>query len=126
MGGNLTAMNLLPNEAIVYRTRVHRIVLIATALILLPLFDFCGFWGVFFLIGGIQEFNVGIIIGAVIYLLPPLFFVSAGIRQMGSANFMVTNKRVILNGGQGVFKHHEAEITLPEIQSIIAQPSRFA
>ena len=66
-------MNLLPNEVIIYRTRVHWVVLFAPALILLPLFAFCGFWGFFFLIGGIQEFDVGIIVGGIIYLLLPSF-----------------------------------------------------
>lgn len=120
------AMNLLPDEVIVYRTGVHWIVLSAPTLILLPLFAFCGFWGVFFLIGGIQEFDAGIMIGAIIYLLPPAFLMSAGIRQMRSANFTVTNKRVILNSGKGILKHHEAEMPLPEIHSILVQPSRFA
>ena len=125
-GVNLTAMNLLPNEVIIYRTRMHWVVLIAPVLILLPLFAFCGLWGLFFLIGGIQEFDVGIIVGGILYLLPPSFLISVGIRQMRSAKFVVTNKRVILNSGKGVLKHHEAEIPLGEIQSIVIQPSRFA
>jgi hypothetical protein len=119
-------MNLLPNEVIIYRARMHWVVLIAPALILLPLFAFCAFWGFFFLIGGIQEFDVGIIVGGIIYLLPPSFLMSVGIRQMRSAKFVLTNKRVILNSGKGVLKHHEAEIPLGEIQSMVVQPSRFA
>jgi uncharacterized membrane protein YdbT with pleckstrin-like domain len=61
-----------------------------------------------------------------IYLIPAVWPFLIGIRQMRSAKFVVTNKRLLLNSGRGVLKHREAVIPLQEIQTVLVQRSRFA
>jgi len=121
-------MNLLPDENIIYRTGVHWIVLLLPSLVV----PFFGFWGIFFLIGGIEELRASqsdaasFIFAGVVYLLPPSYAIFLGIRQMRSAKFILTSKRIVLNSGRGVLKHREAEMPLDEIRSLVVEPSRFA
>ena len=116
-------------ETVIYRTGVHWIVLVVPVFIFL----FIGGIGIFFIAGAIEGLllkdstDVGtFIFCGIVYLLPSGFVLWRGIRQMRSAKFAVTNKRVILDSGSGVFKRRTAEVPLEEIQSIQIYQNGFA
>ena len=116
-------------ETIIYRTGVHWIVLIVPVFIFL----FIGGIGIFFVAGAIaglllkDSTDVGTFtFSGIVYLLPSGFVLWRGIRQMRSGKFAVTNKRVILDSGSGVFKRRTAEVPLEEIRSIQVYQNGFA
>jgi uncharacterized membrane protein YdbT with pleckstrin-like domain len=117
------------DEMIIYRTGVHWIVLFVPVLI----FVFIGGIGIFFIAGAIQglllkdSIDVGtFIFCGLVYLLPSGFVLWRGIRQMRSAKFALTEKRVMLDSGSGVFKRRTAEVPLEEIRTIQVYQNGFA
>ena len=120
---------LMSDETVIYRSHMHWIVLLVPVLIFL----FFGGIGIVVLVGTIASIfeknsndTGAFIFMGLVYLLPGAFVLFRGIRQIRSANFVVTDKRVILDSGRGVFKSRTAEIPLDDIRAIEVYQNGFA
>lgn len=93
--------NLLPNEQIVYRAKLHWIIytLPATVFVIAILVAVAG--------GGIAAAVVGAL--GLVLLVPPW------IRQ-GSSEFAITNKRVLIK--VGLIRRHSLELLLQKVEGI--------
>ena len=94
--------NLLPNEQITYRARLHRIVYLLPA-VLVVIAILVGFGGG----GPIAAGALGVI--ALITALPPWI-------RSASSEFAITNKRVLIK--IGLIRRHSLELLLQRIEGI--------
>ena len=93
--------NLLPNEQITYRAKLHRIIYALPAVILVAaiLAGFAGGW----------------IAGAVIGVIALVLFVPPWIKSV-SSEFAITNKRVLIK--VGLIRRHSLELLLQKVEGI--------
>jgi len=94
--------NLLPNEQVVYRARLHWIIYA------LPAF-------VFIIAVLVALSGGGLIAGAVIGAIAVLLFLPPWIRS-SSSEFAITNKRVLIK--VGLIRRHSLELLLQKIEGI--------
>src|SRR5277367_6037582 len=94
--------NLLPNEQITYRARVHRIIYLLPAVIVV-IAILVGLGG-----GGPIAAGALCVIG-LITALPPWI-------RSSSSEFAITNKRVLIK--IGLIRRHSLELLLPRIEGI--------
>ena len=110
---NYVDQNLNTGESVLYRTRIHWAIFIWPSFFaLFMLFPCVSFLGV-----GISSSNdQGMAIGGIVFLLVGLLPGAIAYLRRASAEFAVTNKRVILKWG--VFQTHTAELFLTKVESI--------
>ena len=101
--------NLLPDEHITYRARLHWIVY-APAIVFLAL-------GIILIVSGAIHIKTPglLIFGIIIVLFSPFFALSAWIRRKTS-EFAVTNKRVLVK--VGFIRRHSLELLLQKVEGI--------
>jgi uncharacterized membrane protein YdbT with pleckstrin-like domain len=97
--GNYVDSNLMPGEQVVYRTRVHGIVFVPPAVMILL---------------GIGLFMIPLA-GLLVLLLGVVMLIGAWIRQWTS-EFAVTNRRVIIK--VGLISRQTIEINMSKVESV--------
>jgi uncharacterized membrane protein YdbT with pleckstrin-like domain len=109
--------NLVPGETVLYRTRLHWIVLIGplvAGLILVGL-------GLVYMVGG-YEANAkgssypGMIIVGLLLLLGAAILIGLGLIRKSSTEVAVSNKRVLIKSG--FINRKSIEVLLPKVESI--------
>jgi uncharacterized membrane protein YdbT with pleckstrin-like domain len=94
--------NLLPNEQITYRARLHRIIYLLPACVLI----IAALVG----LGGGGHVAAGVLAGiAVLLFVPPWI-------RAGSSEFAITNKRVLIK--IGLVRRHSLELLLQKVEGI--------
>ena len=101
--------NLLPQETVVYRTRLHWIVYVPAMLwVILALLAFAGS-------AKLQQWDTGKYVGAVLLLVGVLLAFIRWI-QVASSEFAVTTKRVVIK--VGLIRRHSVELLLRQVEGI--------
>jgi uncharacterized membrane protein YdbT with pleckstrin-like domain len=94
--------NLLPNEHVTYRARLHRIIYLLPVCVLIVAL-------------GVAVASGSWIAGGVLGLIGLVMLVPPWIRSIGS-EFAVTNKRVLVK--VGLIRRHSLELLLQEVEGI--------
>ncbi len=113
--------NLVPGETVLYKTRLHWIVMIWLLLEAAVL----GAIGLAMCIGGYVERGApaGWIIAGLLCLVVAGALVAAGVIRRGATEIAVSNKRVLIK--RGVLSQNSIEVLLPKVESISVNESAF-
>jgi uncharacterized membrane protein YdbT with pleckstrin-like domain len=93
--------NLLPNEQVTYRARLHRIIYLVPTLVILAAI------AIALAGGGIYSLVVGVV--GLLLLIPPWI-------KSSSSEFAITNKRVLIK--VGLIRRHSLELLLQKVEGI--------
>ncbi len=113
--------NLVPGETVVYKTRLHWIVMIW----LLVEGVLVGALGLAMCIGGYVERGApgGLIVGGLVCLAVAGALVATGVIRRGATEIAVSNKRVLIK--RGLLSRNSIEVLLPKVESINVHESAF-
>jgi uncharacterized membrane protein YdbT with pleckstrin-like domain len=116
--------NLVPGEIVLYKTRLHWIVLIWTLVAGVCL----GSIGLAFVVGGHEASPksgsyAGMIIVGLLFLVSAAVLIGVGLIRKNSTEVAVSNKRVLIK--TGVFARKSIEVLLSKVESIGVNESVF-
>lgn len=101
--------NLMPQESIVYRTKLHWVIYLSSFVFFaISALIFIGTHGHHHIKGGGHAALLFLAIGVVLFLIRMV--------KSNSSEFAVTNKRVMIK--IGVFQRHSVEVLLSKVESI--------
>ena len=109
--------NLVPGETVLYKTRLHWIVLVGPLLLSILLAAL----GIAALVGGSQadpgsESRIGLLLGGTLLLIAAVIVLAIGLVRRNATEVAVSNKRVLIK--KGFVARKSIEVLLAKIESI--------
>jgi uncharacterized membrane protein YdbT with pleckstrin-like domain len=112
--------NLVPGETVLYKTRLHWIVLIGPLLLSIVLAAL----GIAALVGGYKvgdESRTGLVVGGTLLLIAAVIVLAIGLVRRNATEVAVSNKRVLIK--KGFVARKSLEVLLTKIESIAVNES---
>jgi uncharacterized membrane protein YdbT with pleckstrin-like domain len=107
--------NLVPGETVLYKTRLHWIVLVGPLLLSILLAAL----GIAALVGGYKvgdESRTGLVVGGTLLLVAAVIVLAIGLVRRNATEVAVSNKRVLIK--KGFVARKSIEVLLAKIESI--------
>ena len=107
--------NLVPGETVLYKTRLHWIVLVGPLLLSILLAAL----GIAALVGGYKvgdESRTGLVVGGTLLLIAAVIVLAVGLVRRNATEVAVSNKRVLIK--KGFVARKSIEVLLAKIESI--------